>query len=141
MAQYAAKIFVQKMIQKNIDVSQARIGLMGITFKDNCPDIRNSKVFDLITELQSWGVSPLIHDPWANPEEVSEEHGFDLLPSIDVRSCDAVVVAVAHQQFVEKSPSELISLCKDPKKAVLGDLKSVFGRVECEELGFDVFRL
>ena len=78
----------------------------------------------------SLGVFLPIHDPWANPEEVSEEHGFALLPSIDVRSCDAVVVAVAHQQFVEKSSGELISLCKDPKKAVLGDLKSVFGRVE-----------
>ncbi len=141
MARYAARSIVKRMSRRGIDLSRSTVGILGVTFKDNCPDIRNSKVFDLISELQSWGVSALIHDPWADPEEVRDEHDFVLLPSIDACSCDAVVVAVAHQQFVEKFPSELMGMCKDPKKAVLGDLKSIFGRGECEELGFDVFRL
>ena len=141
MARYAARSIVKRMSRRGIDLSRSTVGILGVTFKDNCPDIRNSKVFDLISELQSWGVSALIHDPWADPEEVRDEHDFVLLPSIDTCSCDAVVVAVAHQQFVEKFPSELMGMCKDPKKAVLGDLKSIFGRGECEELGFDVFRL
>ena len=141
MARYAARSIIKRMSRRGIDLSRSTVGILGVTFKDNCPDIRNSKVFDLISELQSWGVSALIQDPWADPKEVRDEYGFVLVSSIDARSCDAVVVAVAHQQFVEKSPGELIGMCKDPKKAVLGDLKSVFGRGECEELGFDVFRL
>jgi UDP-N-acetyl-D-glucosamine/UDP-N-acetyl-D-galactosamine dehydrogenase len=141
MARYAARSIVKRMSRRGIDLSRSTVGILGVTFKDNCPDIRNSKVFDLISELQSWGVSALIHDPWADPEEVRDEYGVLLVSSIDAQSCDAVVVAVAHQQFSEKPPHELMGMCKDPKTAVLGDLKSVFGRRECEELGFDVFRL
>ena len=141
MARYAAKSIVKRMSCRGIDLSRSTVGILGVTFKDNCPDIRNSKVFDLITELQSWGVTTLAHDPWADIMEVRDEYGVDLVSSIDVCSCDAVVVAVAHQQFIEMPPSDLIAMCKDPEKAVLGDLKSVFERRKCEELGFDVFRL
>lgn len=141
MARYAGRNIVKRMSQRGIDLSQSTVGLMGVTFKDNCPDIRNSKIFDLIIELQSWGVTVLSHDPWANRKEVLNEYGVELVSSIGDYSCDAIIVAVAHQQFSKKSPLELISLCKVPEKAVLGDLKSIFNRNECEKLGFDVFRL
>jgi UDP-N-acetyl-D-galactosamine dehydrogenase len=141
MARYAARSIVKRMSRRGIALSCSTVGILGVTFKNNCPDIRNSKVFDLISELQSWGVSASVHDPWADPEEVRDQYGVQLVSSIDAQSCDAVVVAVAHQQFIEKSPNELMGMCKDPKTAVLGDLKSVFGRSECERLGFDVFRL
>ena len=141
MARYAARSMVKLMSSRGIDLSRSTVGILGVTFKDNCPDIRNSKVFDLVTEFKSWGVSVLIQDPWAEPDEVLEEYGVGLVSSIETSSCDAVVVAVAHQQFIEMPPVELMAMCKDPKKAVLGDLKSVFERRTCEELGFDVFRL
>lgn len=141
MARYAARNIVKRMSSRGIDLSHSTVGILGVTFKDNCPDIRNSKIFDLIAELETWGVTVLSHDPWADPFEVHAEYGVDLVPSIDIRSCDALIVAVAHEQFQKKSPVELMSFCKIPEKAVLGDLKSIFNRNECEELGFDVFRL
>ena len=141
MARYAARNIVKRMSRRGIDLSSSTVGIMGVTFKDNCPDIRNSKIIDLITEFQSWGVIVLSYDPWADPKEVLSEYGVELVSSISARSCDALVVAVAHDQFLKKSPVELMGFCKDPEKAVLGDLKSVFKRQECADLGFDVFRL
>lgn len=141
MARYAARNIIKRMARRGIDLSRSTVGLFGITFKDNCPDIRNSKIFDLIKEFQSWGVNVLVHDPWANTKEVLDEYGVELVSSIGVKSCDAIVVAVAHEQFLKRSPVELMALCKVSEKAVLGDLKSIFNRSECEKLGFDVFRL
>ena len=141
MARYAGRNISKRMSHRGIDLSNSTVGLMGVTFKDNCPDIRNSKIFDLILELRSWGITVLCHDPWANRKEVLNEYGVELVSSIGEHSCDAIIVAVAHHQFLKKSPLELINLCKDSKKAVLGDLKSIFNRKECEKLGFDVFRL
>ena len=111
---------MKRMSRRELICLASTVGILGVTFKDNCPDIRNSKVFDLISELQSRGVSALIHDLWADPEEVRDEHDFVLLPSIDACSCDAVVVAVAHQQFVEKFPSELMVCAKIRKKLCSG---------------------
>ena len=141
MARYAARNIAKRMSLRGIDLSNSTVGVLGVTFKDNCPDIRNSKITDLIKEFQSWGVNVVSHDPWANRKEVFTEHDVELVSSIDANSCDALVVAVAHDQFAKKAPSELMGFCKDPKKAVLGDLKSIYNRRECEELGFDVFRL
>jgi len=141
MARYAARNIVKHMSRRGIDLSSSTVGILGVTFKDNCPDIRNSKIIDLITEFQSWGITVLTQDPWADPKEVLVQYGVELVSSIATHSCDALVVAVAHDQFLEKSPAELMDFCKDRKNAVLGDLKSVFNRKECEELGFDVFRL
>ena len=141
MARYAARNIIKRMSRRGIDLSSSTVGIFGVTFKDNCPDIRNSKIIDLITEFQSWGVNVLSYDPWADPNEVHIEYGVELVSSISAKSCDALVVAVAHDQFLKKAPAELMALCKNPKKAVLGDLKSVFERKECEDVGFDVFRL
>lgn len=141
MARYAARNLVKRMSCCGIDLARSTVGLLGVTFKENCPDIRNSKVFDLIAELQSWGVTVLSHDPWADPDEVLNEYSVELVPSIAARSCDALVVAVGHDQFRKISPVELLGLIKDPEKAVLGDLKSIYNRKKCEELAFDVFRL
>ena len=141
MARYAARNIVKRMSCRGIDLSSSTVGILGVTFKDNCPDTRNSKIFDLIAELQSWGVTVVSHDPWADQNEVLVEYGVELVSAIAARSCDGVIVTVAHEQFLSKSPVELMDLCKDPEKSVLGDLKSIFNRKECEELGFDVFRL
>ena len=141
MARYAARNIIKRMARRGINLSRSTVGLFGVTFKDNCPDIRNSKIFDLITEFQSWGVNVLVYDPWANTKEVLDEYGVELVSSIGANSCDAIVVAVAHEEFLKRSPNELMGLCKVSEKAVLGDLKSIFNRSECEKLGFDVFRL
>lgn len=141
MAQYAAKIFVQKMIQKNIDVSQARIGLMGITFKDNCPDIRNTKIIDLINELKKWNVKEIVvTDPWADKDEVKDLLNIDLSPIEDFNNLDSIVVGVAHNEFSLIDEITLKSLCTI-SNPVIADLKSIYNKEKLEENGFDVFRL
>lgn len=140
MARYAARNVIKLMLQNGIDVARSTVGVQGITFKENCPDIRNSKVADLVRELKNWGVNVVVADPWANPEEVRHEYGITL-GSIDA-SCpvDALIVAVGHNEFRGASVADLKALCRGDKP-VLGDLKSLYDRHEATTAGFTVFRL
>ncbi len=141
MAQYAAKIFVQKMIQKSIDISKAKIGVMGITFKDNCPDIRNTKIIDLINELKRWNIKEvLVTDPWANEKEVKNLLNIKLCPIEDFNNLDSIVVAVSHNEFIEIPEKRLRSFCSSANP-VIADLKSIYNKDSLEASGFDVFRL
>jgi len=113
--------------------------VMGITFKENCPDIRNSKVADLVKELETWGVKVVVADPWANAEEVKHEYGIDL-GSIDASNkVDSLVVAVGHNEFRAMTPQQLKDLCR-AEKPVLGDIKALFDRHAATDVGFTVFR-
>ena len=113
---------------------------MGITFKENCPDIRNSKVADLVVELQNWGVEVVVSDPWADAEEVFHEYGIRLGAIDEANPVDALIVAVGHNEFRREHPSELRAFCRGDKP-VLGDLKALFDRHAAVAAGFTVFRL
>ena len=141
MARYAARNIMKKMSKIGLVSSEAKVGVLGVTFKDNCPDIRNSKVFDLIKEFQEWGVQVIATDVWADRQEVMNSYGLKLVDKIPTGVCDAVVVAVAHDDYAALNPSDLKMLCKTETTPVLGDLKSIYSRQICEELGFEVFRL
>lgn len=140
MSRYVAKCLIKKMVQNGIDLSTAKIGVLGVTFKENCPDIRNSKVVDLINELNTWGVEVVISDPWAGPEEVKEEYGFDLVDFDSLQNLDSIVVAVGHNEFRSLTPADLIKLTH-AGKPVLADVKAIFERESLVEAGFTVFRL
>jgi len=140
MAQYMVKKFVQGMIQNNIDVSKSTVGLLGITFKENCPDIRNSKAIDIVTELQSWNINVVAVDPWADPSEVDEIYGLKLGKVSDEQRVDSLIVAVGHDQFRELSPVNLRQLCNGTSP-VLADVKSLYNRQDAADQGFTVFRL
>ncbi len=141
MARYAARNIIRLMLQNGIDVARSTVGVMGVTFKENCPDIRNSKVADLVKELNNWGVNVVVTDPWANPDEVEHEYGIKL-GSIDSQNqVDSIIVAVGHAEFRAMKPQSLRILCKSDKQPVLGDIKSLFDRHACAEVGFKVFRL
>jgi UDP-N-acetyl-D-galactosamine dehydrogenase len=140
MAQYAARNVIKRMLQNNMDVVRCKVGVLGITFKENCPDIRNSKVVDLVEELRQWGVSVVVADPWAGENEVHHEYGISL-STIDVNNkVDALVVAVGHNQYRSMSPLELRALCRSDKP-ILADIKSLYNRIEVESVGFTVYRL
>lgn len=140
MARYAARNMIKRMSRRGIDIARSKVGVLGVTFKENCPDIRNSKIFDMITEFESWGVTVVAQDPWADPDEVQSEYGVTLVDAIEQGSLDAVVVAVGHREFRLLQPIELWKLCSVGSQVVLGDLKSLFDRHACSEVGFDVFR-
>lgn len=141
MARYAASSVIRLMLQNGIDVARSTIGVMGITFKENCPDIRNSKIYDLIKELTNWGAKVVVTDPWASPAEVEAEYGLKLGVIDDQNPVDSLIVAVGHKEFREMPPESLITLCKSTHQPVLGDLKGIFDRGSCENLGFRLFRL
>jgi UDP-N-acetyl-D-glucosamine/UDP-N-acetyl-D-galactosamine dehydrogenase len=140
MARYAARNMIKRMLHNGIDVPRSTIGVQGITFKENCPDIRNSKVYDLVEELKSWGATVVVADPWANPKEVQEAYGIHLGIIDKSHTVDALVVAVGHNQFRQQTPQQLRLLCRG-KTPVLGDIKSLFNRDAARMVGFTVFRL
>ena len=141
MARYAARNVIRRMLQNGIDVARSTIGVLGVTFKENCPDIRNSKVVDLIREFEIWNVRVVVADPWAEPDEVEHEHGITLSTIGDGAKLDSLIVAVGHQQYRELTPDALTSFCSFTHRPVLGDLKSLYDRHALQEAGFTVFRL
>jgi UDP-N-acetyl-D-galactosamine dehydrogenase len=141
MARYAARNIIRLMLKNGIDVANSTVGVMGITFKENCPDIRNSKIVDLVKELKEWGVNVIVTDPWAKADEVEHEYGVKVDKLDDWGPVDSLVVAVGHEEFRVMSPSALRALCKHEGRPILGDLKSLFDRHLCSEAGFSVFRL
>jgi len=139
MARYAARNLIRLMLKNGIDVARSTVGVMGITFKENCPDIRNSKVADLVKELENWGANVVVADPWANPEEVAHEYGIQLGNIDSSAKVDSLVVAVGHNEFRSMKPGELKILCRT-EKPVLADIKALYDRHDAADAGFTVFR-
>ena len=123
MGQYVASEVIKLMIAKDIKIKGANILMLGITFKENCPDIRNTKATDVYHELASYGASVDIFDPWANQEEVHHEYGIDILKAKPTQTYDALVLTVAHQKFLEM---DLHALLKPI--SVLYDVKSILDK-------------
>ena len=140
MARYAARNVIKRMLQNGIDVARSKVGVMGITFKENCPDIRNSKVADLVKELESWGVTVVVTDPWADASEVQHEYGITLGNISAQNPVDSLVIAVGHQEFRELTPEKLKSFCTTVHQPVAADLKTLFDRHAMADAGFTVFR-
>ncbi|MDR0865156.1 MAG: nucleotide sugar dehydrogenase [Candidatus Symbiothrix sp.] len=119
MGEYVGAQVIKKMILKGIPVKDSHILVMGITFKENCPDVRNTKVVEVIRSLKEYDTNILIYDPWANPEEVKQEYGLDIVTRLPEEKFDAVVVAVLHQEFEKIDYSSLLK-----ENSVLYNLKS-----------------
>ena len=129
MGQFVVDETVKLMLKKKITVNGAKVLVLGITFKENCPDIRNTRVVDVFHALESYGADITVCDPWADPEEVEHEYGISLTTNIQQLSTiqyDAVVLAVAHDEFKALDEAELKKLCSDP--CVIFDIKSVLPR-------------
>lgn len=139
MARYAARSVIKKMLQNGVDVPRSTVGVLGITFKENCPDIRNSKVVDMVRELQTWGCKVVVVDPWADPIELKSEYGIELGIIDSKNQVDALVVAVTHDEFRNQTPKQLRQFCKT-SMPVLGDIKSLYDRHAAAAAGFTVFR-
>jgi UDP-N-acetyl-D-galactosamine dehydrogenase len=140
MARYAARAVIKRMLNNGMDVARSTVGVMGITFKENCPDIRNSKIVDIVTELRNWSVDVIVEDPWADPDEVWAEYGLRL-GTINAESLvDSIILAVGHNEYRTMSVATLRSYCRSDKP-ILADLKSLFDRRDAEAVGFSVFRL
>ena len=140
MARYVARNTIKRMLKNGLDVPRCRVGVLGITFKENCPDIRNSKVVDMVREFEAWGTTVVVVDPWATDEEVAREYGLQLGKVDAEHPVDALVVAVGHNEYRSLTPADLRSLCRG-SLPVLADVKSLYNRLEAVNAGFTVFRL
>lgn len=140
MARYVAHNVVKRMLNSGLDVARCTVGVLGITFKENCPDIRNSKVIDLIDELRKWNVQVVVADPWADKDEVQREYGITLQAIDATRPVDCLVVAVGHSQYRALTPQQLRTYCK-AQRPVLADVKALYDRHAAQQAGFSVFRL
>ena len=139
MSAYIAQQTVKEMINKGIQVKDARVNVLGLTFKENCPDLRNSKVVDLIRELQSFGCVVTVHDPLGEPKEAEHEYGVTLTKWEDLPECDAMVAAVAHKHYLDMPFASLVA--KLNKGGIFTDVKAAFNPQSLRDSGYTVWRL
>jgi len=130
MGAYVVAQLVKAMIKRRIHVEGARVLILGLTFKENCPDLRNTRVVDIVRELADYKVAVDIHDPWANNQEAQHEYGLSLTPELTPGSYDAIIAAVAHDQFREMGAKALRALGKP--EHVLYDLKYILSPAEAD---------
>lgn len=141
MGGYIAQSLVKKLISADVPVKNARVGILGLTFKENCPDTRNTKVMDIIRELAEYEITPIVCDPVADADEARREYGITLCPLSDFKGLDAVVVAVAHDEFKKLSPAEIDGMFGEGHAKVLADVKGALNRRDYEQRGYLYWRL
>ncbi|SDP05081.1 nucleotide sugar dehydrogenase [Desulforhopalus singaporensis] len=124
MGHHIATSVIKMLLRKSIDTSSCRVLVMGLTFKENCPDLRNTKVTDIISELAEYGIDVDVYDPWVEPQEAAKAYGITLVDRLLPESYDGIVIAVAHRQFREMSIDDLKKLGKE--KSVIYDVKGLF---------------
>lgn len=120
MGAYVANQVVKLMLKKGIQVLDSEVLILGFTFKENCPDVRNTKVIDIVKELQDYDVKVTVYDPWANPAEVKHEYGVTVLNELPEKKFDGVVLAVAHDEFKQLDLSPVVN-----GKSVVFDVKGM----------------
>ncbi|UOK72797.1 Vi polysaccharide biosynthesis UDP-N-acetylglucosamine C-6 dehydrogenase TviB [Ancylobacter polymorphus] len=130
MGAYVGGQMVKAMLKKRIQIDGARVLVLGLAFKENCPDLRNTRVVDVVAELREYGVEVDIHDPWVYAQEARHEYGMDLIAAPLAGSYDGVILAVAHTAFRDMGAPAVRALCREPH--VFCDLKSIFGPDESD---------
>lgn len=146
MSDFVVKSLIEELLKSHVDTRHARIYLLGMTFKENCPDTRNSRAIEIYHKLKGYGMQVFAVDPHADPAMIKKEYGVELIPLSDIRDADCVAVLVAHKEFRDFSLGKLISLYKDEKKRegalpVLLDVKGIYDAEEMKKSGFDYWRL
>lgn len=142
MGKYVAENLVKNLIKADIPVKSAKVAILGFTFKENCPDTRNTKVIDIYKELQEYGITPMVVDPAADAAEAKRLYGITFNTMEDIKEMDAVIVAVSHKQFLTLDKEKISSLySKAHAKKVLVDIKGIFDRKEYSTEDYIYWRL
>lgn len=141
MGKYCAENLVKKLIQADIPVKNAKVAILGFTFKENCPDTRNTKVIDIYKELKEYGITAVIADPAADADEAKRLYGIEFVKLSEIRDMDAVILAVAHEQFKSLSVADIDALYKAGSAKVLLDLKGILNKTDFENADYIYWRL
>jgi UDP-N-acetyl-D-galactosamine dehydrogenase len=140
MGKYVAERTIKMLIAADIQIRKARVAVLGLSFKENVPDLRNTRVVDIINELRDYGVEVLVHDPLAIPEDARQNCGIDLVSLKDIKDVDAVVLAVAHLNYQDMGLTRIASLCRKDCP-ILIDIKAIFEPETARSKGFNYWRL
>ncbi|HZJ77784.1 MAG TPA: nucleotide sugar dehydrogenase [Clostridia bacterium] len=141
MGKYVAENIVKSLIKADIPVKNAKVAVLGLTFKENCPDIRNTRVVDIVEELKEYGISPLVCDPYADKKEAMDYYSIELVDIDSTKGADAIVVAVKHKDFKDLTIDKIKNMYKSNTSKVLIDVKGLFNKQEFEQAGFVYWRL
>ena len=143
MGKYVAEQTVKKLISADVPVRKAKVGILGFTFKENCPDTRNTKIIDIVNELKEYGITPVIHDPIADAQEAKKLYDIEFVSENDIKDMDVVILAVAHDNFQNLSMNiidGMFKTCSNDKKVII-DIKGCLNRKEYENANYVYWRL
>ncbi|WP_223068551.1 nucleotide sugar dehydrogenase [Paenibacillus caui] len=141
MGKYIAQNVIKAAVRERLDLKNSRIAVFGLSFKENCRDIRNSKVIDIIRELQDYGIQPLVADPLVDPKEAYEEYGIELTEQSSLKELNIAIVAVAHRAFTEMSISDFNRLFCPEQPKLMVDVKGIYARSEYASSGYQYWSL
>ena len=142
MGKYVAENTVKDLIKADVSIKNAKIAILGFTFKENCPDTRNTKIIDIYNELKEYGITAVIADPAADSDEAKRLYGIEFVDMSEIKDCDAVILAVAHEQFKSLTMDDFDKMFKNSdNKNVLIDIKGLLDRKEYENAGYIYWRL
>ena len=144
MGQFIADAVIKELVLANKKVIQSKVYILGITFKENCPDIRNSKVTDVINRLQEYGIKPIIIDPWADVNETASEYGLKLDTLENIHDADCLIFAVAHQEFKNLSLDKIASYFNSQlpqEEKIIIDVKSILDKYAISQKGYRYWNL
>ncbi len=132
---FFAEHIIKTLQTNNINIQDARVGMFGVTFKENVPDIRNSKIAELHTALKEFGLSPMVTDLYANRDDVKHEYGIDVVDQSTLTNLDVLIVGVAHNEFKSLTPEQLRSYMKKDSRGIIFDVKHIYNKEEIENAG------
>lgn len=143
MGRYVAENTVKKLIAAGVNVKDARVAILGFTFKENCPDTRNTRVTDIVNELKEYGITPAVADPVADTAEAKQHYGIDFVGMGEIRNMDAVIIAVAHGEFLKLTAHDIGAMFKaeENKNRVLIDVKGILNKNDYAAAGYQYWRL
>jgi UDP-N-acetyl-D-galactosamine dehydrogenase len=132
---------VKRLTRMGVRVGAAKVGILGFTFKENVPDLRNTRVIDVVRELEEYGVSVMVHDPEAAPGEALREYGQKLSPLDELNNLDALILAVPHTTYRSLNPAGLRDRFARPERALIMDAKGFFSREAMADAGIALWRI
>lgn len=143
MGKYVAKCIIKLLIKADVSIKKSKVAILGFTFKENCPDTRNTKVIDIYNELKEYGVNITVADPEADKDEAKRIYGMKFVNIEDISDCDVVIIAVAHDCFKNLNSSNFEKMFKKDKNSakVLADIKWLYDKDEYEKMGYVYWRL
>ena len=143
MGKYVAESVVKNLIKADVAIKNAKVAILGFTFKENCPDTRNTKIIDIFNELKEYGITATVADPAADADEAEHLYGMRFVDISTIKDCDAVILAVAHEQFKTLTQADFDKMFKsvENNKKVLVDIKGLLNRKEYETAGYNYWRL